>query len=168
LKLLEAIQIVEGIMKRLSIITFCLFVCVGASSEIFAQRRAVSGAEVTETFRSYYTGKFKGSYNEILIQALGGNKLKIEMKLVYPYQVTEQISVNVGSASGAAVIQGDTAVFTPEEATGSSCKITLKFSKPGTLIVTTENNIECGFGHNVSADGTYKKTSGAKPKFGVS
>jgi hypothetical protein len=153
-------------MKQLSIITFWLFLCVGASSVTFAQRKAVSGAEVTGTFRSYFTGKFKDSYNEILIQALGGNKLKIEMKLVYPYQVNEQISVNVGSASGEAVIQGDTAVFTPADATGSSCKITLKFTKPGTLIVTTENNIECGFGHNVTADGTYKKTSGAKPKFG--
>jgi len=154
-------------MKRLSVISFCLFVCFGASSEIFAQRGAVSGAEVTGTFRSYFTGKFKGSYNEILIQALGGNKLKIEMELIYPYKINGELTANLGSASGEAVIHGDTAVFTPEEATGSSCKITLKFSKPGTLIVTTENNDECGFGHNVSADGTYKKKSGAKPKFGV-
>lgn len=154
-------------MKQLAAITFVVFVCVGASSETFAQRKAVSGAEVTGTFRSYFTGKFKGSYNEILIQALGGNKLKIEMELIYPYRVNGELSANLGSASGEAVIQGDTAVFTPEDAAGASCKITLKFSKPGTLIVTTENNIECGFGHNVSADGTYKKTSGAKPKFGV-
>ena len=154
-------------MKRLSIIAFLLFVCAGANSETFAQRKSVGGAEVTGTVRSYLTGRFKDSYNEVLIQALGGHKLKIEMKLVHPYQVTENISVNVGHATGEAVIEGDTAVFTPEDAISELCKITLKFSKPGTLIVTTENNIECGFGHNVSADGTYKKTSGAKPKFGV-
>jgi hypothetical protein len=47
-----------------------LLVCVGAGSETLAQRKAVSGAEVTGTFRSYFTGKFKDSYNEILIQAL--------------------------------------------------------------------------------------------------
>src|SRR5262245_36985526 len=87
----EAIQI----MKQLSSITFWLFVCVCASSEAFAQRKAVSGAEVTGTFRSYLTGRFRDSYNEILIQALGGNKLKVEMKLVQPYQVTENISFNV-------------------------------------------------------------------------
>jgi len=155
-------------MKQLGIVTFWLFVCAGASSQIFAQRKAVSGAEVTGTFRSYFTGKFKDSYNEILIQALGGNKLKIEMKLVHPYQASAGISVNVGSASGEAVIHGDRAIFTPgNDATDSnSCKITLVFSKPGALNVTTENNSNCGFGHNVSADGTYKKTSGAKPKFG--
>lgn len=152
-------------MRRLSIITFWLFVCAGVSSETFAQRKAVSGAEVTGTFRSYFKGKFKDSYNEILIQALGGNKLKIEMSLVYPYESSAGITANVGEASGEAAIQGSTAVFAPGD--DKSCKITLEFSKPGTLIVTTENNIECGFGHNVSADGTYKKTSGAKPKFGV-
>jgi hypothetical protein len=128
-------------------------------------RKAVSGAEVTGTFRSYFTGKFKGSYNEILIQALGGNKLKIQMKLIYPFEAAAGTSVNVGEASGEAVIQDDTAVFTPEE--GGACKITLEFSRPGTLIVTTENYSECGFGLNVSGDGTYKKTSGAKPKFSV-
>jgi hypothetical protein len=89
-------------MKQLAPITFWLFVCAGACSEIFAQRKAVSGAEVTPD----------------------------------------------GVAAG-----------------DNPCKITLKFSKPGTLIVTTENGLECGFGLNVSADGRYKKTSGAKPKF---
>jgi hypothetical protein len=155
-------------MKQLAAITFGLFLCAGASPKILAQRNAVSGAEVTGTFRRYFKGKFKESYNEILIQALGGNKLKIEMLLVYPYESGAGKSANVGLASGEAAIKGDTAVFMPtaEAADGRTCKITLKFSQPGTLIVNTENNIECGFGFNVSADGRYKKTSGAKPKFG--
>ena len=154
-------------MKRLIVITFLLFVCIGAGSEIFAQRKAVSGAEVTGTFRSYFKGKYKGNYNEILIQALGGNKLKIQMELVYPFEVDGEMTANVGSASGQALIKGDTAVFVPDEADNTPCKITLKFSRPGTLIVTTENNLDCGFGLNVSADGTYKKSSAAKPKFGA-
>jgi hypothetical protein len=156
-------------MKKIIFATWLLSVCLSASPEIFAQRKAVSGAEVTGTFRSYFKGKFKGSYNEILIQALGGNKLKIEMGLVYPYEVNGELSANVGSASGQATIEGDTAVFVPDDtaADNKPCKITLKFSKPGTLIVTTQNNMECGFGLNVSADGTYKKSSGARPKFGA-
>lgn len=156
-------------MKRLILITFLLFVYTGASAEIFAQRQAVSGAEATGTFRSYFKGKYEGSYNEVLIQALGGNKLKIEMGLTYPFQLDGEWSANVGEASGEAVINGDTAVFVPDYSTehNKACRITLRFSKPGTLIVTTENNIDCGFGLNVTADGTYKKTSGAKPKFGA-
>jgi hypothetical protein len=155
------------IMKTLTLIAFLLFVCIGAEPAVFAQRKAVSGVEVTGTFRSYFKGKYKGSYNEILIQALGGHKLKIEMGLTYPFQVNGELSANVGEASGEAVINGDTAVFVPEYSTENNnpCKITLRFSKPGTLIVTTENNNDCGFGLNVSADGTYIKTSSVRPKF---
>jgi hypothetical protein len=155
-------------MKKLLFFTLLLFVCAGPGSETLAQRKAVSGTEVTGTFRSYYTGKFKGNYNEILIQALGGNKLKIEMGLTYPFVVNGEMSANLGSASGEAVINGDTAVFVPDgDADEKLCKITLRFPQPGTLIVKTEGNLHCGFGLNVSADGTYKKVSGAKPKFGA-
>src|ERR1700741_146835 len=103
-------------MKQLSVIVFGLFLCAGASSDALAQRKAVSGAEVTGTFRSCYPGKYKGFCNEILIQALGGNKLKIEMNLIYPYESTAGMNIHDRRASGEAVIQGDTAVFTPEEA----------------------------------------------------
>jgi hypothetical protein len=155
-------------IKRMFIgILVLLFFCGETSREIFAQRQAVSRSEVTGTFRSYFKGKSRRSYNEILIQALGGNKLRIEMELVYPFVVNGEMSAHLGAASGHAVIIGDTAVFMPGDsaADSESCKITLKFSKPGRLIVTTENNLSCGFGFNVSADGTYKKTNRARPRF---
>lgn len=155
-------------MKMRRAIPILLLVVVHAvAADVFAQRNAVSGAEVTGTFRSYFKGKYRGSYNEILIQALGRNKLKIQMELVYPYEVNGELSANVGTASGEAVITGDTAVFVPEYSReeNQECKITLRFTKPGTLIVSTEHNLGCGFGLNVSADGTYRKTSSAKPKF---
>ena len=153
-------------MKNLLVILLVL-VCITANSEVLAQRKAVSGAEVTGTFRSYFKGA-RRSYNEILIQALGGNKLKVEMNLIYPYKANSDSLPNFGSASGEATIKGDTAIFIPDFAVenNSSCKITLKFAKPGTLIITTENNLDCGFGFNVEADGTYRKTSSVKPAFG--
>jgi hypothetical protein len=152
---------------RRAIPILLLLIVHAIAAQILAQRKAVSGTEVTGTFRSYFKGKYRGSYNEILIQALGRNKLKIEMGLVYPYEVNGEVSANVGTASGEAVINGDTAVFVPDYSREAKqeCKITLKFTKPGTLIVSTEHNLDCGFGFNVSADGTYRKTSSAKPKF---
>ena len=147
-------------------VTLFLALCVTANVEVVAQRKAVTSAEVTGTFRSYFTGSARRSYNEILIQALGNNKLKIEMNLIYPYKANREALANFGSATGEAVIQGDTAVFVPDYAkeSNTSCRITLKFSRPGTLVVSTENNLDCGFGFNVEADGTYRKFS-AKPKF---
>jgi hypothetical protein len=153
-------------MKNL-LVGFFLLLSLSANSQIFAQRTAVSGAEVTGTFRSYFKGSARGSYNEILIEALGGNKLKVEMSLTYPYKANREALANVGEATGEAIIKGDTAIFVPDYAkeNNNACRITLKFSKPGTLVVTTENNLDCGFGFNVEADGTYRKTSPAKPKF---
>lgn len=149
------------------IVILLLLLVLGSAAESSAQRKAVSGTEVTGTFRSYFKGKFRGSYNEILIQALGRNKLKIEMGLVYPHEVNGEQMANVGAATGEALIAGDTAVFVPDYAKEQNepCKITLRFTKPGTLVVSTENNLGCGFGFNVEADGTYRKTSSAKPKF---
>jgi hypothetical protein len=149
------------------IATLLLLVSLIAGPQTFAQRAAVSGAEVTGTFRSYFTGSARGNYNEILVQALGNNKLKIEMSLIYPYKANRESLANFGSATGEAEIKGDTAVFVPDysKEANNECRITLKFTKPGTLIVTTENNLDCGFGFNVEADGTYRKTSSAKPKF---
>lgn len=144
-----------------------LLVWAGPWSEVYAQRKAVSASEVTGTFRSYFKGKFRRSYNEILIQSLGTNKLRIEMELIYPFEVNREKVVHTGTATGEAVLKGDTAVFVPADAgrDDEPCKITLKFLKPGTLVVTSENSISCGFGFNVSADGRYKKVSRARPQF---
>ena len=89
------------------------------------------------------------------------------MSLIYPYEFAGGLNIHDGRASGEAVIQGDTAVFTAYDK--ELCKIRLEFTRPGTLDVTMESGsgIGCGFGLNVSADGTYKKISGAEPKFSV-
>jgi len=67
---------------------------------------------------------------------------------------------NEGEGSGIAIIEGDTAIFKPEGAE-EECQITLKFTRSK---VVTQTRI-CGFGHNVSAKGTYKKISSQKPNF---
>jgi hypothetical protein len=128
-------------------------------------RQSVSAAEVNGTFRMPFKGKFKGSYNEIKILALGKGKLRVAFDLTYPYiDGAGALSANVGQAEGEAEIEGDTAVFTSEEF--GACKITIKFVRPGEIRVAQEQeDAGCGFGHNVSAEGTYKKFSAAKPKF---
>ena len=152
---------------RSLVLTLLFLVCLCPRSETYSQRKAVSESEVTGTFRSYFKGKARRTYNEILIRALANNKIRIEMELVYPY-VANGALANFGTATGHAVINGDTAVFVPDDTvTGGTepCKITIRFTKPGTLVVSTENNLACGFGFNVSADGRYRKVSGAKPQF---
>lgn len=128
-------------------------------------REAVSASEVNGTFRSYFGGKFKGSYDEIKILSTGKGKLRVSFELTYPHiDGTGEMSANVGSADGDATIDGDRAIYQSSEF--GECKITIKFVKSGTIKVTQDgNDSDCGFGFNVTADGTYKKTSNAKPKF---
>jgi len=134
------------------------------NSSAQAPRASVPASEVNGTFRSYFKGKFKGSYNEIRILALGGGKLKIALDLTYPYTTgAGELSANLGELTGIADISGDTAVYSSEEF--GSCTITIKFVKPGTIKVDQEGGSACGFGHNVMADGTYTRSSKMKPKF---
>lgn len=130
-------------------------------------RKAVSGKEVTGTFQYEFTGKFKGNYNEIKILALGNNKVKVDFSLTYPFIADDGgFSANVGEAQGEAAINGDTAVYSTTE--GGTCEIKIKFVKPGQIEVSqTEKSLDggCGFGLNVSAEGTYKKVSSKKPTF---
>ena len=151
-------------MKKLLIFAslILLFSTINANAQ---NRKSVSVAEVNGTFRSFFDGKFKGNYNEIKILALGKGKLRVAFDLTYPFiNGMGELMANVGIADGTATIDGDTAVFSPDE--NGRCKITIKFVKRGTIEITQSGAVgECGFGFNVNADGIYKKASSAKPKF---
>ena len=106
-------------------------------------------------------GTWKTKYAEFKIWALGQQRLQIEFSGVYEYTTPQGPTTNEGEGSGIATIEGDTAFFKPDGAE-EECRITLKFT--GVKLVVTQTGI-CGFGHNVSAAGTYKKVSARKPKF---
>lgn len=150
-------------MKKFLILTALLLTIL--TIETNAQnRKSVGAAEVNGTFRDYFGGRYKGNYNEVKILALGGGKLRVAFQLTYPYTTAAgELTANTGTADGTATIEGDTATFSPPDTTG--CVITIRFIKRGTIEITQEGASDCGFGHNVSAGGTYKKSSSAKPKF---
>ena len=107
-------------------------------------------------------GTWPSKYGEFKIWALGRQRLQVEFSGVYEYKTPQRPTANSGEGSGIATIDGDTALFKPEGAE-EECQITLKFT--GGKLVVTQTGI-CGFGHNVTAAGTYKKVSAKKPKFG--
>jgi hypothetical protein len=84
------------------------------------------------------------------------------LALIYEYQSDAGPMANLGDASGEATIENDVVVFVPEEA--GDCKITMTFLPNGKLKVEQKGE-ECGFGHNVRADGTFRKISSREPNF---
>lgn len=146
--------------KLLLVFSFLLFIflSITTTNTIAQTRKSIGGAEVTGTFRNVAGSKFS-------ILALGKGKLRVSFSGVYQYKMrNDEMTANMGEASGEAEIAGDTAIFKPEAT--EQCTITLKFL-PGRRLKVTQKGTdsECGFGANVSADGNYKKTSNAKPKF---
>ena len=152
--------------KRAGGLLFAVTALMMIASSAAAQksRASVSAAEVNGTFEMNFKGKFQRMSNEIKIWALGKNKLKFAMDLVYPYTLRNgETMVNMGGLSGEMPIQGDTAIYRSDD---SKCTIKLTFTRPGTLRVKQDGSDgECGFGHNVFASGTYHKTSSRKPRF---
>jgi hypothetical protein len=137
-------------------------VCVGVSAfavALIASSYANTQKSVTA---AQVNGTWKTESGELKILALGKQRLQVEFFGVYEYKTPHGPMANEGEGSGIAKIEGDTAIFKPEGAE-EECQITLKFT--GTKLVVTQTGI-CGFGHNVSAEGTYKKISSKKPKFG--
>lgn len=119
-----------------------------------AGEREVSAADVNGTYQS--------GASEIRVLALGEGKLKVQLALVYEYKTPAGPMANVGNATGEATLEGDEATFVPEDFT--ECKITMTFLPNHKLKVEQEGD-ECGFGHNVRADGTFKRIKSGKPTF---
>ncbi|MEO6740107.1 MAG: hypothetical protein ABIP20_07640 [Chthoniobacteraceae bacterium] len=118
-----------------------------------AASRDVTAAEVN--------GTWKCGRDTFKILALGGGKLQVDFDGVFEYKSANGLMANIGQGAGVANIEGDMAIFVPY-GTAADGKITLKFSG-GKLIVAQEG--DCGFGHRVRADGTYRKISSKKPVF---
>jgi hypothetical protein len=140
-----------------------------AAVPAFAQkaRPSVSTAEVTGTFRMNLSGRFRDSFNEIEIASTGRAKIRVAMDLIYPFKMSNGDDMaNIGQLDGEFAIAGDTATYVSDSTEIGPCKITIKFVRPGTIKVAQDgSDAECGFGHNVFSDGTYRKVSGKKPKF---
>jgi len=142
-------------------VIFAAAMTIAVSAQTY--RKSVSAAEVNGTYEYKFTGRYKGSSNMIKVLALGGRKLRVSINVVYPYYVNGDLMANIGQLETTAVIDGDTATISDREM--PKCRATLFFASPGVLKVSGADETACGFGHNVTGNGTYKKTSSAKPTF---
>ena len=140
------------LLALISLPVIAVFISPALAQTPTSKPAVVTAAQVNGVWRFYD--------NEFSILALGHNKLKVQFDGVYH---TVARSVNIGTASGEATIEGNVATFIPEDTQG--CKITMTFL-PGKLVVKQDgDDATCGFGHNVYSTGTYRKIRGGKPKF---
>ncbi|HXQ74383.1 MAG TPA: hypothetical protein VN844_28010 [Pyrinomonadaceae bacterium] len=144
-------------------LTFALLLCFTATSLVVPGSRQANGSQEKVVTAAQVNGTWKSGSNRFYIWALGQQKLKVEFFGMYEYKTPSGPMANMGSASGIAQIEGDTAIFKPSDLDADDdCKITMRFTR-GKLIVEQEG--ACRFGLNVGAAGTYRRVSKTKPKF---
>jgi hypothetical protein len=120
-----------------------------------AKHQVVTAAQANGIYRDH------GS--EIRILALGNHKLKVQFDLSHEYKSPMGPMANTGTALGEAIIDGNIATF--KQAENPRCEITLVFLPNELKVMQDGSDADCGFGHNVYANGTYRKIRGGKPKF---
>ena len=122
-------------------------------------RKTDGDAEAAQTnLTGTYRYKSGRNNNAIGVEELGGNRLEISIAANYEYKDSSgEWMANSGTAGGIVTRNGDTAVFVPEGY--SDCEITLKFSGNKIFVKHEGAGGDCGFGGNVTAGGTYTKTS---------
>ena len=128
----------------------------------------ISGAVLAQSPKVVTAARANGIYrsrnNEIRMLALGHNKLRIQLDLIYEYKSSYGPMANTGQALGEATIENDVAIFHPPES--PDCTITIRFLAGNKIKVTQDRDAgDCGFGNRVFADGTYAKIKAGKPKF---
>ncbi|HEY0722813.1 MAG TPA: hypothetical protein VGD41_02225 [Pyrinomonadaceae bacterium] len=147
-------------------LVFSLVVCLMVASLLVPGSLQASGPQEKKIVTAaQVNGTWQYRENVFRIWALGRQRLKIEFEGAYKYKIRGEWTANLGFGEGIARIDGDTAIFKPEGIPEEEeCKITMRFTG-GKLIVDQEGET-CGFGHNVYANGTYRRISRAKPTFG--
>ena len=105
-------------------------------------------------------GVYRYSHNEFRILALRHHKLKVQFKGQW---MSINDSRHTGDAIGEAIIEGNVATFIPSDRT--KCRITMTFRANKLIVEQEGSDVDCGFGANVMARGTYRRVKAGKPKF---
>jgi len=148
------------VKKLLLLSLFCLVPYQFADAKIWSARTASN--KVPQKARRL-TGTYRNRRGEFKIQALGVNRLHVQFNGTYEYRVNRELMANTGTADGMVTLNGNTATFVPPDTQG--CSISLTFTGQKLIARQTGADADCGFGQNVTADGTYIKRSSRPPKF---
>ncbi|MDT4969734.1 MAG: hypothetical protein QOJ64_4471 [Acidobacteriota bacterium] len=132
-----------------------LFVQVAEAKKLPSAAQQTKVKRLTGTYRSR-TGEFK-------VQGLGVNRLHVQFNGTYEYKLGRELMANTGTADAMVQLKGNVANFVPPDTHG--CSISLTFVGNKLVVRQTGSDSDCGFGHNVTADGTYIKRSSRPPKF---
>lgn len=116
-------------------------------------------------FKNQFEGKYwhyagQSFWSSYTVKKLKNKQYQINFDGTYTPAFGAIWGPNIGIYQYTTVIKNHTTTWTNPENTGNDvCQIQLKFSSNTLTAKTQANDLDssCGFGHNVSADGTYQR-----------
>jgi hypothetical protein len=128
-----------------------------------AVARLPPGQGLTGTYRHYW-GDSIG--DEVWIEERPGGRVRFELWAVASTtsEPCHPPPHTVGGASGEMTLAGRVAVWETREWAGT-CRLRFSFGTDELLLEQDGSAMDCGFGHAVSADGPYLRTSRRPPRF---
>jgi len=96
--------------------------------------------------------------NRVDVQQLAAGKIKFHLLALW-VSYNNPNNIHNGELQGIATLEKGVAIYDQD-----GCKIEIEFF-PKRVQVTQLDDAGCGFGANVTADGSYRKVDSRKPKF---
>jgi hypothetical protein len=119
---------------------------------------------LAQTTTTQLTGTYRSPNGEFKVLTLSKTLIQIQFLGFYEYSTPSGLMAHLGEARGIANISKSIAVFKPEGT--QNCILTLLFQSDKTLLVKQQGSDgDCGFGHNVTAEGHYTQVSHEIPIF---
>lgn len=97
--------------------------------------------------------------NSVDVQELPGRRIRFEVSATHDWNCAEMGIGPQGGADGRARLAGHEAVWETRRWTGELCRLRFSFGRDELTVTQDGGDTDCGFGHGVHVDGTYRRTS---------
>ena len=136
-----------------------LALLVAVPSSYFARARQRSAAKRPGVTGTYVLKLRKGAGGTLPVKQLSPDKIEFDLDCNRGAP-----SYNMGAARGTVEFKDNVAVYQTSEF-GGSCELKFEFKRSSVVVTQKGSDFECGYGHGVSSDGTYRLKSRKSPKF---
>lgn len=138
-----------------------MLLIIAAATLSHAQGARTKSRPAQSNVTGSYRVRHRTTPNTLDVLLLPDGKIKFQLSAYWIGNVKIR-GANTGEAKGVALLQNGVAVF---EDVDGKCRIRMRFTRNKVIVTQQEEDFACGFGFNVTADGTYLKQNSRTPKF---
>jgi hypothetical protein len=139
--------------------SLALLLLLATSLLVAGQTPQAAKAKPSRSVTGHYVMRRSAFHNTLDVQQLPGGKIKFDLIALW---VSQNNPENVHNGEIQAIVSLENGVAVYQEGT---CRIKMEFLPTRVRISESADTSDCGFGVNVTAAGSYRKTDTKKPKF---